>query len=115
IGVNSYLGFLSNVTTINNFQVGATGDVIEFGPNDWVGNSGSVALASGGADFGLSRANGGAAVAPGPSTMQLITAAATAAGPVNVVLDGIAHYGSDAAITTQLENSGVGNIVFDTS
>ena len=115
IGVNAYLGFLSNVTTINNFQVGATGDVIEFGPNDWVGTSGSKALASGGLDFGLSRADGGAAVAPGPSTMQLITAAATAAGPVNVVLDGIAHYGSDAAITTQLENSGVGNIVFDTS
>jgi hypothetical protein len=115
IGVNAYLGLLSNVTTINNFQVGATGDVIEFGPNDWVGTSGSVALASGGFDFGLSRANGGAPVAPGPSTMQLITAAATAAGPANVVLDGIAHYGSDAAITTQLENSGVGNIVFDTS
>jgi hypothetical protein len=103
IGVNSYLGALSNVTTINNFNIGAGGDVIEFGPNDWVGTSGFVALASGGGDFGLWNAGITGAVHPGASTLILVTAPGTPiTTAASVTLDGISTYTGAAQLQSKL-------------
>ena len=113
IGVNAYLGALSNVTTINNFKIGATGDVIIFGPNDWVGTSGFVALASGGGDYGLWTAGVTGPVVPGASALKLVTAPDTPiATAVSVTLDGISTYTGAAQLQSQLVLAGVGDLHF---
>jgi len=107
IGVNAYLGFLSNVTTINNFRIGAGGDVLEFGPNDWVGTSAPVALASGGSDYGLWTAGITGPVVPGASALKLVTAPAThITTAVSVTLDGISTYTGAAQLQSQLTSVG---------
>ena len=111
IGVNAYLGALSNVTTINNFKIGATGDVIIIGPNDWVGTSGFVALASGGGDYGLWNAGITGPVVPGASALKLVTAPATPiTTAVSITLDGISTYTGAAQLQSQLVFKTVGGV-----
>jgi hypothetical protein len=110
ISVNGYLGAIASITTVSNFQIGATGDVINFAPNDWVGSGVPVAI-TGGLDFGLREASNGNVIALGASTMQLIT---TPGGTplADVTLDGISTYANAAALQAQLTNPGVGDIMF---
>jgi hypothetical protein len=113
IGVNAYLGILSNVTTINNFNIGAGGDVIKFGPNDWVGTSLFVALASGGGDYGLWNAGILGAVVPGASALKLVTAPDTPiTTAVSITLDGITTYTGATQLQSQLVLAGVGDLDF---
>jgi hypothetical protein len=111
IGVNGYLGVLSNVTTINNFQIGATGDIINIGSHDWVGSVLPQPLAVG-FDLGLSTTTlgvipfGNAHLFLG-TTVGFIPVAAT-----SLTLDGISTYADAGTVQAQLKLGGVGNINF---
>ncbi len=105
IGANFYDGTLHNITTVNGFVNGATGDQINFSVGDWATGT----LNGPGHDYGLLAASG-APIMAGASTMQLVTAPGTAVPTAEVVLDGITTYANASQLQSQLAIGTVGDI-----
>jgi hypothetical protein len=108
IGVNGYLGALSQITTVSGFNLGPSGDVLDFSVSSWA--RGAIAGA-GGFDFGLENNSGTGHPAPGPATMQLISTPGAATNGSDITLDNIATYADAAHLQTALTTATVGNIV----
>jgi hypothetical protein len=108
IGVNFYLGSLAAITTVSGFQLGATGDILNFGYQSWM----HTGLSLGGTDFGLENNNGTANTFSGPASMELVATPGFITTGAVVTLDNIATYANAGALQAALTTGGVGNINF---
>jgi hypothetical protein len=107
IGVNGYLGVLSNVTTVHNFVLGPTGDVLNFNPSSWA----TGVLSGPGFDFGLMENTFGLAIPHGvDATMGLISTPGAAPPPADITLDNVSTYPNAAALDAALKTATVGDI-----
>src|SRR5262249_34380006 len=103
IGVNGYLGVLSNVTVVNGFNLGATGDVLEFAPGSWARGN----INSGGIVRGLQTNDGLNVTAGHNASLGLISQPGTTPPAGDVTLDAIATYANAGALLAALKQGGV--------
>ena len=103
-------GYGSATTTINNFALGTSGNVLVFSPGDWA--EGNSALSSGGTDFGLRSNTGGFITTGANATFGVVNSPGATPGAGEVTLDNISTYANAAQLLNALIQSGVGNIAF---
>jgi hypothetical protein len=109
IGVNGYLGVLANITTVNGFNLGATGDVLNIAPGSWA--LGTL-FGGSGFDFGLLDNQGNLIGFNHDASMALIAQPGATPNLAEVTLDNIATYANAGALLAALKTPTVGDINF---